>query len=373
MSNQMTEGQSVISQGRIVWVMGDLWKGKVKLDDNTKQPVIDQRTGQPTIQYGFGLAVPKNDPSVQQLINAIQTQARALYPSGQFPPDFAWKMKDGDGLDHNGQPFSQRQGYAGCWVFELRTMFPIKFFRFENGANTQVPDGIKCGDYVNVQISVVAHPPKGRGKAGMYLNPMAVQLAGYGEPIVNTPSADSIFGTQAPAIPHGASAMPQTGAFPMQGSPSTPFGQPSNGYPPTGMVAPGAPPHAYIPPVPSSTPPSPHYGVLPPTQQNPAQTAPSFGAGPTSANAMPGVPGMGVPGGMMPQQPQNGYPPSTAAPTPGYPPNGGVPQMPGILGAQGAPAMQGGVPGNMVQPQVPGAYPGMPNGVSFPTYQQPGQ
>ena len=51
-----SEGQNLMVQGRIVWLSGKtIFAGKTRLDDITKQPVIDQKTGQPVIEYGFGL------------------------------------------------------------------------------------------------------------------------------------------------------------------------------------------------------------------------------------------------------------------------------------------------------------------------------
>ncbi|MFM6929946.1 MAG: hypothetical protein ACKOX6_15860 [Bdellovibrio sp.] len=260
-----TEGKSIMCQGRIVWVAGDLFKGKVKTDQNTRQPIIDQKTGQPKQEYGFGLAIPKSTLNAQDPNNiwyVMNAEAASLYQGRQVPPNFAMKYKDGDGVDQNGVPFAQREGYAGCIVLACTTAIPIKFFRFENGQNFQVNDGIKCGDYVNVQLSVKAHPAIGQGKPGLYLNPNAVQFLGYGKEIVNTPSGDQLFGTQAPALPPGASATPIA---------------------PAGMIMPTGMPQAMAPMPTQATPAAPHYDVLPPIHQPQNQMAPP----------MPQVPQMG--------------------------------------------------------------------------------
>lgn len=53
-------GKQVMVQGRIVWVCGDLFKGRPKTDFNTRQPILDPITGTPKMEYGFGLAVNKS-------------------------------------------------------------------------------------------------------------------------------------------------------------------------------------------------------------------------------------------------------------------------------------------------------------------------
>ena len=224
--SQTSQGKVLLVTGRIVWVNGDLFKGEVKKDQNTKMPIIDQRTGLQKVEYGFGLAIPKSQitqvlpPNTEALWNAIYGEALSLYPSGQLPPAFSMKFKDGDGVDHNGKPFAEREGYAGHIVLSLSTSVPIKYFVWDAAMNTnvQVDKGIKCGDYVTVQLGIKAHLAIGQGKPGMYLNPYAVQLAGYGPEIVRAPQADSIFGNMAPVAPQGASQTPVASAqFPMQG------------------------------------------------------------------------------------------------------------------------------------------------------------
>jgi hypothetical protein len=242
-------GRAVMAQGRIVWTVGDLFKGRPKVDFNTKAPKLNAQ-GMPIMEYGLGLAIPKN--ALGDIWTVIHEEAYTLYPSRQIPPGFAMKYKDGDGIDDKGVSFAQREGYAGHLVFACTTTLPIKFFRYENGANILINEGIKCGDYVNVQLNIKAHAAIGQGKAGLYLNPMAVQFLGYGKEIVNTPSGDAIFGNAAPAVPTGASAMPIA---------------------PAGML---------VPPPSATAAPMPNWAVVPAAHQ------PS----PTAAIAVPAMPTM---------------------------------------------------------------------------------
>lgn len=281
----MANGRTVMVQGRIVWVSGDLFKGQLQTEFNSKVPKMN-KAGEQMKQYGFGLAVPKSvltqtgQGQPGEIWAAIHEEAYTLYPSRQLPPSFAMKYKDGDGIDDKGVPFSQREGYAGHLVFACTTSLPIKFYKYENGQNILINEGIKCGDYVNVQLNIMAHPAQGQGKPGLYLNPYAVQFLGFGKEIINAPSGDQIFGLQAPAMPQGASATPLA---------------------PQGMIVPNMAPQApqqFAPPVQQVAPP--HYGVLPQAHQPQAtpqqfappvqQVAPQYGQAPIPG-AMPPLPG----------------------------------------------------------------------------------
>lgn len=205
MNAQTSNGNNLLIQGRIVYTIGsNLFEGINKVDYNTNAPIIGE-DGQPVKEYGFGLAIPKMDPRTgqqtpefQKIWQVLHGEAFTLYPSGQLPPDFAMKFKDGDAIDHNGKPFADREGYKGHIVLACTTRIPIKYFKFEGGNNILVNTGIKNGDYVNVQLNIKAHPAKGRGKAGLYVNPLAVQLIQAGKEIINTPSGDQMFGMAAP-------------------------------------------------------------------------------------------------------------------------------------------------------------------------------
>ncbi len=261
-----TEGRQVMVQGRVVWTSGKtIFEGKVKLDQHTKQPRINKK-GEPMVEFGCGLAVQKvlmNQCAPGQpgeIWAAIHEEAYKLYPSRQLPPGFAWKYKDGDGVDHNGQPFNQREGHAEHLIFALVTSIPIKFFRFENGQNVMINEGIKCGDYVQAAVTVKAHGAEGQGKAGLYLNPNAIRFLGYGTEIINAPSGDQIFGSAMPAMPPGASATPLAPIGAMPGQPPMPgMPGPQGGFAPPPQPAYQQPPAA----------PAPHYAVLPPVHQPP--------------------------------------------------------------------------------------------------------
>lgn len=333
--SQDSTGTTVMVDGRIVWqVAKTLFEGRPKTDQNTKQPRYN-KAGEPMIEYGFGLSIQKSvltqcaQGQPGEVWMAMHAEAFKLFPSaaatGQVPPSFAMKYKDGDGLDDKGIPFAQREGYAGNIVLACTTTIPIKWFRFENGQNFLVNEGIKCGDYVRVQLNIKSHPAHGAGKAGLYLNPMAVQFIGHGKEIINTPSGDQIFGTAMPPLPAGASATPLAPQPGQMLVPQYPQGFPA---PPGGMAPPmpgyAPPPPVYQPPAPT---PQPHFGVLPPVHQPPA--------------------------GGMPM---------------GYPQPGNVP-MPVGYPAPGAPAIPSGVPmpPSFAGPAASQGMPAWPGAPSYPT------
>lgn len=218
--------------GRIVW--GSPINGRPVVDDRTKQPKLD-KNGQPMTQWAFGLAIPKAEAG--PLMQALQQAAAEVFPSGT-PGNFSWKLKDGDGVDKNGQPYSAREGYAGCYVIAVSTTaFQPQVVKNVNGAYVETTE-IKTGDYVRAALSLKAHQSQ---TPGVYVNPVMVEFIGYGEAIQNGPDAMTVFGGQQVALPPGASAVPTapTAAMPV---PGMPMPAPNAPVPPTpGMPIPGQP------------------------------------------------------------------------------------------------------------------------------------
>lgn len=248
MSAGNSKGTTLLVSGRIVW-HGNMFEGKVRTNQTTKQPIINTKTGKPEIEFALGLAVPK--AQAKPFLDAILAEAQQVYPN-QLPPNFAYKFKDGDGVDNNGKALKEKTGYEGCYVFTLSTRIAPKCFIFEGGTNVLVREGIKSGDYVTVQVGIQAHPAaSATSVSGMYLNPLAVQRTMIGEAIVGAQvSGDDIFGVQAPVIPQGAQA-PLAPAFPMQPAQPT---QPHYQVLPPNMQPQGQPAQAPVSNVPAGFP-----------------------------------------------------------------------------------------------------------------------
>jgi len=244
--------------GRIVW--GHPLKGRGKTNQQ-KQPVM--KDGKQVIQWAFGVAFPKNEfGGVWQI---MQQQAMTLFPSGQFPPGFAWKYDDGDGIDSKGQSFANREGYKGCIVLAISTeAFAPRVVRLVNGAYVQVAENeIKTGDFVRVGLDIKPHGPNPQApgsQAGLYVNPTLVEFVGQGDEIVSGADPTSVFGGQNVALPPGArpiGSMPPASAAPLpipSAAPAPmPMPAPAPMAPPMAMV-PGNPP-APVMPAPVAAPP----------------------------------------------------------------------------------------------------------------------
>lgn len=197
----------VTSVGRIVW--GNPARSVIKKDQNTKQPVL--RDGKQVEQWAFGLAFPKAEFQ-QFVLPYLQQAVGAVYPNG-VPPQFSWKIKDGDGVDRRGKPYNERDGYAGHYILTVSTeAFAPPIYKNEGGRYRQMAENeIKTGDYVVVKLNVKANAPTNASHTpGLYINPMGVEHVAYGQEIVGS-SADpnEMFGGRTYQLPPGASATPQ--------------------------------------------------------------------------------------------------------------------------------------------------------------------
>ena len=244
----MTVESLVSPVARIVW--GNPAKPVIQKDLNTKQDKIG-KDGQPVQEWGCGLAFTKEE--FNQLIwPHMAAEAATIFPNG-VPSNFSWKFVDGDTIDKKGNPYSNREGYAGCIVLTVKTVaFAPDICKNENGAYRKIdPSEIKTGDYVRVDLNFKANAPaNSMHTPGMYVNPNGFELVGYGNEIVSQGSFDAqaSFGGQQVALPAGASATP-TSPVPTSIPTATPAAAPV-GVPPTpaGAQIPAAAPVDLPPP-----------------------------------------------------------------------------------------------------------------------------
>lgn len=231
----------VTPPGRIVW--GHPIKKSVKTDPKTRRPIL--KDGKEVDVWAFGLAIPVAQfAPVEQ---AIAQAAYQVYPQGNFPRDFSWKIKRETDLDENNKPYSDREGYKGCVVLTVSTeAFCPPAFKFENGGYRQLTEQeIKCGDWIATKLNIVGH------SGGVYVNPVGHDFVGYDKEIVRV-SADptQMFGGRVHQLPPGVSATPiASGAAPYappQAAPVAPAQQPA--YAPTMPAAPQypAPAHDFV-------------------------------------------------------------------------------------------------------------------------------
>lgn len=310
--------------GRLV--QGDPFEAQTK--NQQGQPLRTQ-SGEPTQRYFIAVAFPKmvnGQPNAEfgALWQKLEAVGRASFPGLNIAPPwdpacrFSWKVMDGDGVDDNGKPNANKEGFAGHWVVKFSSSFAPRCFHaghYQPHEQIQDPKTIRRGFFVRVAGTI-----EGNGQAqkpGVYVNLSMVELAGQGPEIVSGPDAASIFGGNPVAqLPAGATPLPMH---------ATAGGLPGS-LPPGGMVAPnqsvpGQMPSATLPgalpvmqPQQAVTPPQivvqPHAGIL----GNGLPAAPSAAAGLSGstnnigASAAPAMmsPSSGLPGMqpmMQPQQP----------------------------------------------------------------------
>ena len=292
-----------------------------KTDPQTRQPKVGA-DGQRVQQCSFGLAIPKDQ--IGPLYAAMQAEAAKGFPQG-IPGNFSWKLKDGDSYDREGKPYSQREGYAGCWILAVASEFQAPpLYVWQNGAYVQIqPDKIKTGDYVQCGINLKVNVPRDRTHTpGLYVNPLSVLLMYEGDEIKTGYQADpnALFGQQPSQAAMPAGARPVGAGGPVGGQPPAGAGMPGmqqpQGYPtqPQGMPgqqpvyapaggATGAPmmgnagtvaPGASAPPMQPPTAQQP--GQMPPPATDFIPGAPQQPQGmPGAAPTQPGMPGMPPP------------------------------------------------------------------------------
>lgn len=191
---------------------GNLYKMfQRKNDDGT--PKFQQDGVTPVMQASFGVAFAK-DPAFPHWSQTswgqkVMSVGAAGYPDHYQHPDFAWKVTDGDAKNGK-KPGSKAPctlaGYPGHWVIWFSQSWQPKLC---NADGTQVltqEDAIVPGYFVQVLADVIDNKPS--KSAGVYMNPKAVALSGYGEKIVGAGEVDTTKAGFGGALPAGASAVP---------------------------------------------------------------------------------------------------------------------------------------------------------------------
>lgn len=261
--------------GRIV--QGELWKPQPVLDQRTNQPKLGT-DGQPLVQHFFALAIPKTPGHTHwaqtEWGQKIWAEGNRAHPNFAPHPTFSWKIEDGDSQIPNkkNKKNCDRVGFPGNWILKMRSGFPPKGYNADGSAALPA-ESFKCGYFAQVNINVAGNTGD---SPGVYLNPVMVALAGYGEEIVSGPDVSEAGFGQGTQLPPGASTTP-VGGFAPAPVPGYPLPPAAPAYAPPGMP-PSAPyPAAGVPPVnPSSplpaamAPPNPAFlGVPPPVPAAP--------------------------------------------------------------------------------------------------------
>lgn len=200
------------------------------IDYYTKQPKTNN--GQPVKEHRVDLAIPKAEflqnvwPYIVQEVAKVYPQYANAHPDQLNMTRFAWKIINGDSAEcpqGSNIPYNTRDGYAGCYIVKIRTSaFCPSTYKFENGAYRKVEENeIKAGDYIVSSLNITVHKEK---DGGIYWNPNAYELVGYGQAIKSSGGGDpmKLFGGQQSALPAGASATPISSAPVTAQMPQTP-------------------------------------------------------------------------------------------------------------------------------------------------------
>ena len=309
----------------------------IQKTDTKRQPIM--KDGKPVMVRSFGVAFPK-DAFNAEIWPVMYHEAKAVFQGYEppMPPTtlFSYKFKDGDGVDKQMRPYSQREGYAGHCVVHFETQFDLIAYRANaagNGWDQITENDYKTGDYIRVSCSIEGNKPdNAMHTPGLFINPQGILLIGHGAAIVNAPTADQMFGGVGPsALPPGAtppgSAPPMPAGMPnapgFGGTPAAPQAMPPGGYAPQPgpAPAPAAAPQYQPQPLPQQpTYAAPPGGYAP--QPAPAQAVPPGGYAPQPGPAAPAYPPHDLVGAALgqPAAAPQAMPPGGYAPQPGQAP-----------------------------------------------------
>lgn len=179
---------------------GSMYKPQPKTDRKTKLPVMARDGVTPVVSYSFGLAIPKQGEthwSQTQWGAIIKSVGDTANPGISQRPDYAWKIVDGDSTipnTKNKRPADQ-EGYKGNWVIWFSQGWAPKLVNANGTIDLTEPDSVMPGYFLEVFGSVA--PNNSVDSPGVYLNPVCVALAGYGERIESS-------GIDAAAVGFGA-------------------------------------------------------------------------------------------------------------------------------------------------------------------------
>ncbi|MBL4769519.1 MAG: hypothetical protein JKY94_17735 [Rhodobacteraceae bacterium] len=222
--------------------------------------------------FYVGIAIAKTEPLLEGVFAQIGQAAALGWPGGEAgAAGFAWKYVDGDL-----PKYADKDGYAGCWVFNLSTTQTIRSVRSDNTPITDA-DEIKKGFFVDVMVEAKGNAGPKTQVPGVYLNPSIVRLL-WGGPIITSAPPIEAMGAAPTAQPVGATALPAPVA------PAPAVAPPAAGYAPAPAVA---PPAAGYAPAPAVAPPAAGYAPAPAVAPPAAGYAPAPAVAPPAAGYAP--------------------------------------------------------------------------------------
>ena len=265
----------LFSPGRMIG--GSAYEPRVTLDNN-KQPKIG-KDGQPEKKFNIGIAIPKAGEqhwSQTEWGKVIWNEGATAYEALAQHPSFAWKITDGDSPipDKNGKPQNSKVGYPGNWVVWFTQSWAPKLVNANGSHELTERDAIVPGYFVQMYAECVANGSKTKPAptAGVYMNPIAIALLGYGERIIVSDVDTTTVGFGSGPMPKGMLATPPAESFnpAAQGAPyELPFVTAQTTYQPPDVPhfpSPAVPNFAFLQPV-VATPPAPPAPHVPPVRK----------------------------------------------------------------------------------------------------------
>ena len=206
--------QILLPVGRLIG--GSVHKLQEQKDPKTKLVKIGT-DGKPVANINFRVAIPKtqvdwrNESFMHPKLGVIawgklvHDIAKGAQPLCDQIKDFAFKIKDGDSteLDSKLKPYNQGIGRAGNWIVSFTQNWAPKMVTAD-GVNELPGERFVAGYFVQVLADVKFNSSK--ESPGLYVNPVAVALAGEGEAISVDVDTTSV-GFGGTALPAGATAV----------------------------------------------------------------------------------------------------------------------------------------------------------------------
>lgn len=192
---------------QITFPIGRLIGGSVstlhpRMEADGKTPKIG-RDQKPVMAINFGVAFPKtqqawqNEPWGAQVFDI----GKVAHPQMHVSPAYSWKVVDGDSVIPNksGKTPVSQTGYAGNWVIWFSQGWAPKLCNAD-GSLEMPAERFVAGYYVQVLGEVTGNGAQPPNTPGVYMNPVAVALAGEGDVIqVSVDTTQAGFGGALPA------------------------------------------------------------------------------------------------------------------------------------------------------------------------------
>lgn len=129
-------------------------------------------------KYGCVLIIPKNDPQVKRIKEAIFQEGQEAFGEnkvqpGKWPSSLHWPLKDGD------EKSDTNPEYAGCYFISPTSKNPVVLLDRSKRQLTEADDKLYPGAYVNASLTVASFNASMKKGVSIFLN--GIQFFADGE------------------------------------------------------------------------------------------------------------------------------------------------------------------------------------------------